>query len=800
MIDTDRPPAPAPLAGLSGGPLRVLDLSDGVAGGYCAKLLADAGADVVKVEPEGGSRLRRWSATAGEVDCDGALFQFLNTSKRSVTGTVDDAAVMDLAGRADVVVEDLDPQRFATSGLLSLEGVVVVSLSPYGRSGPWADRPAGDLVVQAESGCVSGRGLPGGEPFGVGGRVFDFVAGGYAATAGLAAARVARRTGRGEHVDVSVTESAAVGSFSCHAELMARLDGVTPEMAKAAPVARVEIPSIEPTSDGWVGFTTNSRQQLDDFLVLIDHPELIGDERFTLAKERWNHFEEWNLLVHDWTTKHPSDEIIERAVELRIPVAPIANAETVRSNPQFEARGVFEPNPSGGFDQPRCPYTISGVDRPVFGPVPAAGQHTGAVDWSAPVGRGDEAPSLPLAGLRVLDMTAWFAGPLAAHFLATLGAEVVHLESTTRMDGMRATGGSLAKKFPDWWECSGQFLSINTDKMGVTLDLRAPAGRAALDRLIGWADVLIENFTPRVMGNFGLTWEELHRINPGLVLVRMPAFGLDGPWRDWTGFAQTMEQVTGLAWVTGHVDDQPRIQRGPCDIVSGVHAVFSALVALEVRDQRGEGVMVESTMVEAALNAAAEQVVEYGKYGVVMGREGNRSAWAAPQGLYRGADGEWMAVSVEDDTQFAALARAIGAPEWVGDAGLATLAGRRSRHDELDDRLAGWAATRSAEAGAEELAAAGAPAGLVADQRFLGDRPQFAARRFFEDLDHPVVGHQRIPGMPFRYSTVARWLKRPAPTLGQHNHEVLVGAVGLSEPELAALEAEGVAGDRPVGL
>jgi crotonobetainyl-CoA:carnitine CoA-transferase CaiB-like acyl-CoA transferase len=436
----------------------------------------------------------------------------------------------------------------------------------------------------------------------------------------------------------------------------------------------------------------------------------------------------------------------------------------------------------------------------VFGPVPAAGEHTGAVDWSEPVGRGGGERSLPLAGLRVLDMTAWFAGPLAAHFLATLGADVVHLESTTRMDGMRATGGSLAQKFPDWWECSGQFLSINTDKRGVTLDLRSEAGRAALDRLVEWADVLIENFTPRVMGNFGLTWEALQALNPNLVLVRMPAFGLDGPWRDWTGFAQTMEQVTGLAWVTGHVEDQPRIQRGPCDIVSGVHAVFATLVALEVRQARGEGVMVESTMVEAALNAAAEQIVEFGKYGHVMGREGNRSPWAAPQGLYRCADGEWLAVSVEQDGHFTALCQVLGAPDWAADPELASRLGRRTRHGELDRRLAEWASTRPAHDAADQLVAAAVPAGLVADQRFLGDRPQFAARQFFQELDHPVVGRQRIPAMPFRFASVDRWLHRPAPTLGQHNHQVLVGDLGFTEEEFKVLEADGVIGDRPAGL
>jgi crotonobetainyl-CoA:carnitine CoA-transferase CaiB-like acyl-CoA transferase len=440
------------------------------------------------------------------------------------------------------------------------------------------------------------------------------------------------------------------------------------------------------------------------------------------------------------------------------------------------------------------------VDLPAWRPVPDSGEHTGCIDWKTPTRRGDGDTSLPLDGLRVLDMTAWFAGPLAAHFLAVLGADVIHLESVTRMDGMRATGGAVAKRYPEWWECSAQFLSINTDKRDLTLDLRSAKGRAAFDELIGWADVLIENFTPRVLDNFGLSWPDLHDRNPQLIMVRMPAFGLDGPWRDWTGFAQTMEQVTGLAWVTGHVDDQPRIQRGPCDIVSGVHAVFSTLVALEVRAARGEGVHVESTMVEAALNAAAEQLVEYGKYGHVMQREGNRSPWAAPQGLYRTADGQWVAVSVETDAHWSSLCDLLQQPAWAADPGLSGLAGRRRGHDQLDQAIADWAITRDAEAAVEALVGCGVPAGLVADQRFLHLRPQFAVRGFFEELDHPVVGRQAFPGPPFRFGSVDHWLRRPAPTLGQDNDEILQGLLGLSEQEVKSLEEDGIIGARPAGL
>jgi crotonobetainyl-CoA:carnitine CoA-transferase CaiB-like acyl-CoA transferase len=795
---SDLPSDGLPLTLLEGGPVRVLDLSMGIAGGYCTKLLADAGADVVKVEPEGGDPLRRWSATGGRVVDDGALFEFLHTSKRSITGLPVASEVGRLARLADMVVEDLEPEVLEPSGLLDVEGLVVVSITPYGRKGPWARRPSSDFVIQAESGCIAGRGVPNGEPFSVGGRVFEFVGGAYAATAGLAAVMASRRSGRSEHVDVSLQEAAAVASFSGYADLSARLEGVRKEDVSSLN-QRVEIPSIEPTADGWVGFTTNSRQQLDDFLLLIERPDLIDDARFVLAKDRWNHFDEWNSLVHAWTRNHPTDEVIDRAVELRIPVAPVGTAETVTGYAQFVERKVFAANPSGGFAQPRCPYLIEGVERPGWGSVPAAGEHSDRIEWETAPPRGQGPGALPLEGVRVLDMTAWFAGPLAAQFFGLLGADVVHLESVTRIDGMRATGGALKDRYPDWWEASALFASINTNKRDVTLNLQAERGRAALEKMVRWADVLIENFTPRVMDNFGLTWDVLHALNPQLIMVRMPAFGLDGPWRDWTGFAQTMEQVTGLAWVTGHVDDQPRIQRGPCDIVSGVHAVFSTLVALNVRAAKGEGVHVESTMVEAALNAAAEQIVEYGAYGHVMAREGNRSPWAAPQGLYLCGDRQWLALSVETDRQWRSLCDVVGASDWLHDRGLASHTGRRAGQDTLDSRLREWAAARSSTDAVYALVGAGVPAGDVFDQRFLSSHPQLVARRFFEELDHPVVGRQLVAGPPFRFSSVARWMTRPAPTLGQHNNEVFED-LGMSETEIKGLEADGIIGERPAGL
>jgi crotonobetainyl-CoA:carnitine CoA-transferase CaiB-like acyl-CoA transferase len=364
----------------------------------------------------------------------------------------------------------------------------------------------------------------------------------------------------------------------------------------------------------------------------------------------------------------------------------------------------------------------------------------------------------------------------------------------------------MAGHYPDWWEASPHFLHVNSNKRGITLDLSQPKGLALLERLVAQCDAVVENFTPRVLEQFGLDWKRIQALSPRTILVRMPAFGLSGPWRDHTGFAQTMEQFTGLAWVTGHRHDQPRIPRGPCDPIAAMHTVFALLVALEERRATGRGLHVESTMVESALNIAAEQVVEWSAYGRRMEREGNRSALAAPQGLYACAEGptvvdKWLALSVATDEQWRALREALGSPGWALDPALDTREGRRKAHDAIDERIAEWTRGRDRTELVATLRALGIPASVVANPgRLLQTNPQLRARGYFETPAHPVVGATPLPSLPFRCEGIERWLRTPAPTLGQHNEAVLRTMLGLSPEELRELEAEGVIGTRPARL
>jgi crotonobetainyl-CoA:carnitine CoA-transferase CaiB-like acyl-CoA transferase len=782
---------------------RVLDLSTEIAGPYCTKLLADAGADVVKVEPREGDPLRTWtSAGPGTAVGTGVLFDFLNTSKRSILKS--DGDLDALAAAADIVVVD-GPLPFPR-----LPHQVVVSLSPFGLAGPWADRPATEFTLQAWCGSTGNRGLPQRDPVYAGGRLGEWIGGAYAAAAAASFHHGARVTGAGTHLDVSLFECMCL-TMNTYATIFASF--LNWREPPPGPVRTIETPSIEPTEDGYVGFCTITAQQFQDFLVLIERPDLLADTDLATAAGRSRRLDEVLGIIRPWTSARQTEDIIKRASELRIPIAPIGNGAAVTGFDHFTVRGVFVPSPGADHLQPRIPYRIHGTAEPGFRAAPALGADSGHVNWSrraAPVPEGPPAGGrvpLPLAGLRVIDFTAFWAGPAATHFLAAMGADVIKIESIQRPDGMRFTS-TAPPKVDRWWEWCPVFHGANGGKRSVTLDLSRPAGLDLVKRLIAGADAVTENFSPRVMENFGLGWEVVHEVNPAAVMVRMPAFGLDGPWRDRTGFAQNMEQVSGLAWVTGYQDGAPIIPRGACDPLAGMHVVVALLAALDERERSGEGSLVESTAVEVALNVAAEQVLEYGAYHRLIGRNGNRGPVAAPQGVYASQTAEeWIALATETDAQWQALAGVLDATGVLADgnltgrADLAAAAGRHAAHDELDRVITQWCAARPQSEAVAALLDAGVPAAPAINPKDIAFNPQLGARAFFEPIDHPVTGHHDLPGFPFRAAGHDKgWLRSPPPTLGEHNEEVLGGLLGLDAETLAALAAEGVIGTRPIGL
>jgi crotonobetainyl-CoA:carnitine CoA-transferase CaiB-like acyl-CoA transferase len=786
--------------------LRVVDLSTQIAGPYATKLLVDAGAEVVKIEPTAGDPLRRWTASGQDLDEseDGALFQFLNASKRSAVADLetDDGrgVVLGLAQRADLVLEDLAPGELERLGLglsrLQAENpaVSLVSITPWGGSGPWAARPCTEFTLQAATGSTAYRGLPDRKPVAAGGRLGEWVAGSFSAVAAVSAWLSARKTGSGQHVDVSIFEAMLLAMTVYHDLNSQWVEG---ELGRS-----IEIPSIEPAKDGWIGFSTITGQQWKDFCAMIGQPEVAADDSYLDGRRRMQHHGKMKQIIHAWTREHTIEEIIETASLLRIPVAPVGDGRSLPQTDHFVARGVFQKNP-GGFLQPRVPYRLEKTPSRPLGPAPRLGEHGDAIraELSRSPAKGgssrtaDRTDALPLSGLRVIDLSAFWAGPFATCYLADLGADVVKVESIQRPDGMRFAGAMHRERL---WEWSPVFAGANPGKRDVTLKLESERGIALLKRLIAEADVVIENYSPRVLENFGLGWNVLRTLSPRLIMVRMPAFGLDGPWRDRTGFAMTIEQASGLAWMTGY-RDLPLVIRGACDPIGGMHAVFALLAALEHRRRTGEGQLVEVPLVETALNVGAEQVIEYSAYGELLVRDENRGPVSAPQGLYRCATPErFVAIAIANDEQWQRFAEAMGSPDWARDPELATAAGRRARHDEVDAAIEQWLATQPVDEAAERLVAAGVPAQPAVNAHKVMPNPQLEHRGFFQTLTHPVTGETRYPGFPMRFSALGPGLHRlPPPTLGQHNREILCDELGLSDEEVEALYADRIIGDRP---
>ncbi len=780
---------------------RVLEVAMHIAGPYAGKLLADAGADVVKVEPSSGDPLRTWTASGTPAGHEGsALFQFLNTSKRSIVAPPDSDDVRTLAAAADIVLVDdgvadaaLHRLREVTAG----RSCTVVSVTPFGRTGPAAGSPATEFTLQARCGSTAGRGLPASHPLAAGGRLGEFIGGAYAAVAGLAYAQRARDTGSGEFLDLSLLEGMVI--------TMGGLSSVAAQtLGPAAPSGRsLELPSIEPTADGYVGFCTITAQQLQDFLVLIERFDWLGDAQIAALAGRQRRREEFCAAVREWTTKRTTAEILEAAAALRIPVAPIGSPDNLTQFDHFAERGVFVTNP-GGFLQPRPPYRIVGAAPRPLTPAPAAGEHDGAISWE-PTERGSTpasgADAAPLDGLRIMDLTAFWAGPSATWVLGALGADVIKVEGVKRPDGIRYAG-SWPPSRESWWETGSVFLAVNHNKRDLAIELTTERGREIARTLIAHCDVVIENFSPRVMPNLGLDAQAVAAANPEALLVRMPAFGLDGPWRDRVGFAQTMEQVSGMAWLTGDAEGPPIIPRGACDPIAGLHAAFATLVALQQRRRHGGGGLVEVPMVEAALNVAAAVVVERSAYGRSLMRDGNRGPVASPQGVYRCSGNDaWVAIATASDAQWRALCEALAAEELGGDKTLQTATGRRAAADRVDAVINAWTATRSTEQVVATLRRYGIAVEAVTAAAELVHDEQLCHRGFFESVDHPVVGSLQMPSQPLRLGASSRrWLRTAAPTLGQHNDAILHGLLGLDPAELDRLREAKVIGTRPAGL
>jgi crotonobetainyl-CoA:carnitine CoA-transferase CaiB-like acyl-CoA transferase len=787
--------------------LRVLEFATGISGPYAGKMLCDAGAEVVKIEPLSGDPIRRFTASGTPLDAneDSAFFRYLNASKKSVVADSfspeDRDLVQTLGQSADLILEGVPHGSLAEFELewetlqAANPGLSIVSISPWGLQGPAVDRAANAFTFEAACGSTLRRTLPGRSPVASGLQMGEFATGAYAAAGALAAWIATKQSGFGQRVDVSTYETVI--------NVLTTFFGLRGQWMEGSIPAAAEAPSIERAKDGWVGLCTYTGQQWKDFCALIQRPDLAEDDRFLHAFERFVARDQLQDAFWAWSRERSVDEIVELASLLRVPSAPVLDAKGVLECDHYRARGIFVENPHG-FRQPRPPYRLDQCELRPIGHAPALGEHSKEGSLWPPrieLARTDPAKksARPFQGLRVIDLTAFWAGPVATGLLADLGADVVKIESIQRPDGMRFIGATGNQPL---WEWSEVFAGANCSKRSVTLNLDSAEGREILMQLLENADVLAENASARVLENFGLDFETLSALNPRLVVLRMPAWGLDGPWRDRPGFAANIEQASGIAWMTGY-EDAPMSPLA-CDPIGGMHAAFGLMTALEDRERTGKGQLVESSLIEPALNIAALPLIEFDAYGALLARAANRSSRAAPQGMYRcrearaERDPEWIAIAIENDEQWRGLCRALEHPDWCREQTLSNQAGRRAAHDRIDAEIEKWCAERHAAEVELALRAENVPAAAARNAHYLLPDEQLDARGCFQPLEHSITGITRYPNLPMQFPALGVGLKTgPPPTLGQHNDEILRGELGISSESLDRLREKKIIGERP---
>ena len=816
--------------------VRVVDLSEELAGPFAAKLLGDLGADVIKLEPPQGDRARRRGPFADDSEDPetSAPFLYANTSKRSVV--IDPADPDDLALRtrlidqADILFAS-DPEPIMAAGGLGYDGLstrnpglIYVSVTGFGSSGPYADWGWNHLTMCALGGFAHLCGREHRQPLQLGGSISETLAGSYAATAALVALRGRHQSGHGDLVDVSALEAAlnmallVVQRYQYSGDVGVRRADVGPS------------PSfILPTADGYVGANTLTQAQWEMMCQFFGRPELIEEPDFADGWSRMANSAKLAQELAQLTGGRDAEDVFHDAQTWRIPFGLIPTLEEVLELPPHRERGYLlevDHPAAGRLRMPGVPWMF-GEERPLGSRPPLLGEHTESVragGWSQRAeeegvdsraggnderGRGNDegengngAARRPLEGVRVIDLSMFMSGPMTTLVFGDGGADVIKVESVQRIDGWRA-GGADDDYF---WELAPQFNWVNRNKHGVTLNLTDQRGSDIIRHLVADADVIVENYTPRVMGNFGLAWEQLREINPDLIMLSMPGFGLTGSWSHYTAFANTTEQMSGLPHLTGYPDDQP-IFSGTTggDPLAGVMGAIALLSALERRDRliaQGQpgGCHIDLSQTETATAFLGDAITAYAISGHDPGRVANYHPRLAPHNTYLCADDRWIAVACESDAQFASLAALMGRPQWAGDDGVyADFARRDAAREEIDTAIADWTSSRHAEGLVRELQSFGIAAALVATGKDLLEDPHLLARGFFITQEHTYAGVKRYPLQPYRFTNWAGpETDRPSPTLGRDTREVLARLTSLTPAEIDQLEADDVTGTIPL--
>ena len=827
--------------------VRVLELCSGVAGPYAGRLLAEFGADVVKVEPPAGDTSRAFGPFPDDQPHPerSGLFLHLNRNKRSVVldAANDAETILRLVASADVLIEDFAPGsaaawRWGWNALAAVNPrLVLVSITPFGQTGPYRNYRGSELTLQAIGGPLVTNGHADREPLKLGGHYAHYHAGIAAALAALMALRRAERSGQGDWIDLAVYECQA----ACRDRRVIQLTVAAYTGLCGGRLGRVQRGlgvGVRRCADGYVNITAAGGARLPRLLTMIGQTQAAADVDPLAIKPAQR--EELEAAYQGWLRTRPKRTVVQLAQQHGLLAGAFNTVAEVLRDPHYRERGVWDEidHPQAGrLTYPGRPFKFSNARRAQPTRAPLLDEHGDGIRAAAadtklaadaranppsdatPPAERDDLP-LPLQGIRVAEITVVWAGPHVTQLLGEWGADVIRIEPANRVQpftrGMErvptpeqarelvARGAPVG--YPDTdpgldpWNRSAAFNSHARNKRSMTCDIMTPEGRAAVLRLVAKCDVLVENNVPETIDKAGLDWPTLAAVNPRLVMLRMPAFALEGPYRNFRAFGLHVEAMIGHTMLRGYPNASPEIlsESLASDGISGVQGALAVMMALRHRQRTGKGQLIELPLTEGFLPTLGEFVLDAAMNGRDAAGLGNSHRRHAPHNVYRCAgDDDWIAIDVGSDQEFAALCGVLALDDLPGDARFATAAGRRDNLAALDARISAATVERDKEQLFHALQAAGVCAAPTHNAvQALAD-PQLNARGFFEELPTGDERREhRYPGLMFRMAHTPNRLRTPPARLGEHDREIYRDLLGYSETEFQALRQRGLVGTR----
>jgi crotonobetainyl-CoA:carnitine CoA-transferase CaiB-like acyl-CoA transferase len=794
-----------------------------VSGPYCGKLLADMGADVIKVESPQGDPARTYASFTDPSPHPerNPLFLYLNTSKRGITLDLNQNSDLETFKRlvewADILIDNHIPGFLENLGLpwdklreLN-KSLIYTVLTPYGLTGPKRDVKGDELTLIHAA--ALGNLLPARSvnidrpPVKLGGFKAGYSSGIIAAVTSLAAVMDKEKTGRGRLIDISLHE---VILNQVYPNILAyHYDKTTWHRVPDRPpgMGRME------TADGHVILNAADDHHFKALQEIAGHPDWMAGDKWLDMGYRVHHLMDIAPQLEAWMRQQKTYDIYHKIAKKKIPIGPVATAKNIMEDPQYLAREYFvevDHPKAGKHRYAGWPYKMSAAGPEVSRPAPLLGQHNEKVlsesSFLKKTGHTVTTPAQPevpesvnappLKGIRILDFSWVWAGPVASMTLANLGAEVIRVESHKRTDLLRRRyRWPLPEPAPI--PCppnqGTSFNSVNLNKKSVTLDLSQPEGLALAHRLVAMSDVVLDNMRPGAMTKLGLGYEDLCQIKPDIIAAASSSHGLGGPETHYLGFATIHFAAGGGCFLSGYPDDHPTHgSSGDIDVLNAITTAYSILAALYHRNYSGEGQFIDFSQSEGVSSTHGEALLSYAMTGIIPQRAGNAHPQYAPHNLYKcwGVD-RWLALEIHSDEEFASLTRVIGQPELAEDDRFKDMPSRKKNEAELDQIIEAWTSKRDRDWMVNEFCQAGLAAAPSRDARDVYADRHLRARNSIVTIEHPEMGNFEIVGPPWKMSDCDIPI-RHSPLLGEHNNYVLGELLGLTKEEMERLREKDI--------